>query len=221
MGSEIAGISMETIRQEVRVAHLSDALDALGYRDQCLQPAPVPLSPDMKMVGRALTVSIVAVDAVPEVPYIGLLDVLDRLGEDDIYVIPAVSGQPAALWGELLSTRAQAVGAAGALSDGPVRDVDQILDLGFPTFALGATPCDINGRFEVVGSGDVVTIAGVEVHPGDLIAGDVDGVVVVPRAVEEAVVVAALGKARAEGTMLDDLRAGMLPSEAFAKHKVL
>jgi 4-hydroxy-4-methyl-2-oxoglutarate aldolase len=221
MTTDTTGVDLGTLRREVRVAHLSDALDAHGYRHQCLEPGPPPLHPSMKMVGRALTVSIEAVDHPPEVPYIGLLQVLDVLGPDDIYVIPAVPGSPAALWGELLSTRALAVGAAGALTDGPVRDVDQILELGFPTFARGTTPCDINGRFEVTGHQQPVTIAGVQVLPGDLIVGDVDGVVVVPQDVEDSVVRAAVEKARAEGTMLDDLRAGMTPSAAFAKNKVL
>jgi len=221
MTSRTSEIDLGTLRREVRVAHLSDALDAHGYRHQCLEPAPTPLHPAMKMVGRALTVSIEVVQQPPEIPYIGLLQVLDLLGPDDIYVIPSVPGSPAALWGELLSTRALAVGAAGALTDGPVRDVDQILGLGFPTFARGTTPRDINGRFEVTGHQKTVTIAGVQVSPCDLIVGDVDGVVVVPQQVENSVVRAALEKARAEGTMLDDLRNGMTPSEAFAKHKVL
>jgi 4-hydroxy-4-methyl-2-oxoglutarate aldolase len=221
MTSDTTGVDLDTLRKEVRVAHLSDALDAHGYRHQCLEPSPTPLHPAMKMVGRALTVSIEAVDQPPEVPYVGLLQVLDALGPDDIYVIASVPGSPAALWGELLSTRALAVGAAGALTDGPVRDVDQILGLGFPTFARGTTPCDINGRFEVTGHQKTITIAGVPVSPGDLVVGDVDGVVIVPQQVENSVVQAALEKARAEGTMLDDLRNGMTPSEAFAKNKVL
>jgi 4-hydroxy-4-methyl-2-oxoglutarate aldolase len=221
MSADIAGISFETIRQEIRVAHLSDALDALGYRHQCLDPSPSPLQSTMKMVGRAFTITIEKVDKAPDVPYVTLLEALDALGEDDVYVIPTIDGWQAALWGELLSNRAQAVGAAGAVTDGAVRDVDQISRLGFPTFAAGTTPRDINGRYEVTGFGDAVTIGGVRVGHGDLMAGDVDGVVVVPHDVEEVVVQAALAKARAEGTMLDDLRGGMLPSQAFAKHKVL
>lgn len=209
------------LRKEVRVAHLADSLDALGLREQCLKPSPRPISNEMKAIGRAFTVSVEVVSSPPEIPYVGLLRALDELAEDDIYVIPTLGEPRAALWGELLSTRALAVGAAGAITDGAVRDIDQVLRLKFPTFALDATPRDIHGRYEVTSHGDPVVIGSVTVHHGDLIAADIDGVVVVPKEVEQQVVAAALAKARAESTMLADLRSGMLPSQAFALHKVL
>lgn len=213
--------SLADLRSEVRVAHLSDSLDAIGLREQCMSPSPRPIAPNMKTIGRAFTVAVEIVQVSPATPYVGLLKALDALSADDIYVIPTLGDNRAALWGELLSTRAQAVGAAGAITDGAVRDIDQVLRLAFPTFSTGATPRDIHGRYEVIGHGGPIMVGKVRVEHGDLIAADIDGVVVVPKNVEQQVVTAALAKARAESTMLSDLRAGMPPSQAFALHKVL
>lgn len=214
-------IDLPTLRREVRVAHLADRLDAVGLRGQCVTPSPRPLAPQMRFIGRAFTVVTEVVEEPPAVPYRGLLRALDHLGEDDVYVIPTGGDARAACWGELLSTRASAVGAAGAVTDGAVRDIAQTVTLGFPTFSDAATPNDIHGRYEVVDHNLEVTLGGVKVVPGDLIAGDIDGVVVVPREVEAEVCRTALEKARTESRVCVALAEGMLPSAAFERYGVL
>lgn len=218
--TDAARIDPET-RELVTATLAADALDAVGYRDQCLSPAITPLDPGMRVMGRAFTVAVEVAPEVPAVPYIGLLKALDALGTDDVYVIPTGGDLRAAMWGELLSTSARARGAVGAVTDGAIRDTRRISELGFPTFSSARTPRDINGRFDVVAHQVSVEIGGIRIEPGDLIIGDRDGVVVVPARVEEQVIAAALAKASTEDTMRDELAAGVLPSESFARHGVL
>ena len=222
MSAATAGARIDPAARElVTAALVADALDAVGYRDRCLDPAIAPLDPEMRVLGRAFTVAVEVATEVPEEPYVGLLRALDALGTDHVYLIPTGGDLRAAMWGELVASSARARGAVGMVTDGAIRDTCKLSDLGFPTFATAHTPRDINGRFDVVAHQVPVEIGGIRVEPGDLIVGDRDGVVVVPKEVEEPVIAAALEKARAENSMRDELAAGVLPSEAFARHKVL
>ncbi|MFW5834653.1 MAG: RraA family protein, partial [Pseudomonadota bacterium] len=124
-------------------------------------------------------------------------------------------------WGELLSTAARARGAAGCVTDGLVRDVRQIRRMGFPVFAGGIGPLDSKGRGMMMTRDVPVMCAGVEVHPGDLVVADVDGVVVVPRALEKAAIEAALAKADAEDRTREELKAGARLADVFARYGVL
>ena len=209
------------VRDLITATLVADALDAIGYRDQCLSPTIAPLDPGMRLLGRAFTVVVEVATEVPAEPYIGLLKALDALGRDHIYVIPTGGDMRAAMWGELVATSARARGAVGAITDGAIRDTRQLSDARFPTFAAAHTPRDIHGRFDVTAHQVPVEIGGISVQPEDLIVGDRDGVVVVPADVESDVIAAALTKARTENTVRDELAAGTLPSEAFARHGVL
>ncbi len=215
------GVVLDQIRPYLTAAVVADALDGAGWRNQCLSPAIAPLDPDMRVVGRAFPVLVTVATEVPETPYAGLLRALDDLGGDHIYVIPTGGDLRAAMWGELVATSARARGAVGAITDGAIRDTRQLSELGFPTFAVANTPRDINGRFDVIDHQVPVEISGIIVHPDDLIVADRDGVVIVPSEAEEAVISAALAKAMTENTVRDELAAGTLPSEAFARHGVL
>lgn len=203
-------------------ALLSDALDDLGRRDQCLRPGLLPLAAGVTISGRALPLTLERPEAIPPVRYAGLLKAMDAVAPGDVVVVSdAAAGGAVALWGELLSTMAMARGAAGAVCDGCVRDVAALRALGFPVAARGAVPLDVHGRLEVVAHGRAIVLDGVRIAPGDLIVADDDGVIVVPADLEEEVVAAATAKASAEDGLRDDVRGGMLPSEAFAKHRVL
>ena len=205
----------------IRVAQLSDCLDEIGLRGQCLPPEIMPIDRSMNVVGRAFTVSARLVDAVPEARYAGLLEALDNLGTGHIYTITAGGDTTAALWGELLATSARARLAVGALTDGSVRDMAQLIGMDFPTFATGTTPADIHGRYEVDTYGDPIVIGGVRIEHGDLVAGDIDGVVIVPKSVEADVIALAADKMAGESDMRDVLAGGVLPSRAFAEYGVL
>lgn len=212
---------LSTLRERLRSALVCDALDALGVRDAALSHRFEPLSLDGVMVGRAFPVTTAIVDEVPEAPYVGLLRALDALAPDDVYVISAHGRPDVSLWGELLSTMSIAAGGAGALCEGTVRDVAQVRALGFPCFAYGTAPFDINGRLEVIGHGEPVAIEGKTIRPGELLVGDVDGVVVVPEEVEHEAIERALAKDGTESELRASVAGGLKPSLAFARYGVL
>ena len=173
------------------------------------------------MLGYAFPVRLESVDAFPEVPYIGLLKALDAVGKDQVYVVPTNRSGRAALWGELLSTACAFKGVAGALADGPTRDLSRTDAMGFKVFATGTLPVDINGRYEVVDHNVPCEIDGVAINPGDLIVGDSDGVTIIPVAAIDAVVAAVIEKNSGENLFRKAVKEGMSPSAAFAKYGVL
>jgi regulator of RNase E activity RraA len=209
------------VRRFARAALVSDVLDTLGLRSQCLAAGIGPLDPGGVVVGRAFPVSVVEMASVPDVPYVELLRSLDALRPGDVFVISSGGRPDVALWGELLSTASIARGAAGAVCDGFVRDVALVRRSGFAVFARGAVPYDINGRLEVTAFGDPLALGGVTVTTGDLVVGDDDGVVVVPEAVRDEVLARAREKAARESGFRKAVRRGMLPSAAYERFGVL
>ncbi len=200
---------------------VSDALDGVGLRHQSLAPAYAPLIADQVLIGYAFPTRLEATDEIPEVPYVGLLAALDAIGSGEVWVGATGGFRDAALWGELLSTACMSAGAMGAVVDGYVRDRDVIRGLGFPVLCRGADPRDINGRGEVVAHNVAVEVDGVAISPGDLVVGDDDGVVIVPEALIDDVVGAAVEKTRDESRFRQAVREGMRPGEAFKEFGVL
>ena len=165
------------------------------------------------MVGRARTAQFMEVDHHEAAPSVRTGNRTDRQSApDEIPVFACSNPARVAPWGELLTTAAQVRGAAGALMDGCTRDIKAIRAMGFPVFHGGIAPLDSKGRGRVMAIDVPVRCAGVKVASGDLIFGDADGVVVIPRAVEEQVLTLAFEKIKGEKRTLDDLRAGEKPA---------
>ncbi|KAA1421799.1 RraA family protein [Nocardioides humilatus] len=211
--------ALDKLAEDLRSALVSDILDGLGYRNQSLEPGLRPTVEDQVLVGYAYPTVVEIVDAPPEVPYIGLLDALDNIGTDEVWV--ASTSSDAAIWGELTSTAIRFRGARGTIADGYIRDTPMVREMGFPVFSRGTSPRDANGRIEQRRVSEPIDVAGVSVAPGDLIVGDDDGVVVVPAALIEQVVDAALAKSADESLFRVAVREGMKPSDAFEKFGVL
>jgi regulator of RNase E activity RraA len=149
------------------------------------------------------------------------MELLDGLQAGEV-VVGAVQGKPnGALWGELLSTHTRARGGRGTVLDGLSRDSWGIVDMKFPVFATGLSPADSKGRLEVIAIRTTIPVAGVSVANGDLVVADEDGCVVVPAAIEEEVVSAALKKVGGENTMRDILRKGASIRAVFKEHGIL
>lgn len=219
--SSIAGLDLKRLATIFTAALASDCLDQLGIRNQVLKKDIEMISGDGVMLGFAFPVRMEIVDKAPEIPYVGLLKALDAIGKDQVFVSPAGRLERAALWGELLSTACKHKDVAGSLTDGQVRDVSRCRALGFKVFGAGTLPLDINSRFEVVEHNVPCEIDGVKINPGDLIVGDIDGVVIVPQNQILEVVRRVEEKNSGEDLFRKAVREGMAPSEAFAKYKVL
>jgi regulator of RNase E activity RraA len=215
--------SLADIRTRLFASVLSDCLDAAGVMDQALPARIRPLDEAGVMVGRARTAQFMEVDHhdAGTNPYELEIALIDSLARDEIPVFACSNPERIAPWGELLSTAAQVRGAAGALMDGCTRDIKAIRAMKFPVFHGGIAPLDSKCRGRVMALDLPVRCAGVKVAPGDLIFGDADGVVVIPRAVEEKVLTLAFDKIKGEKRTLDDLRAGEKLGDVFAKYGIL
>jgi 4-hydroxy-4-methyl-2-oxoglutarate aldolase len=167
---------------KVAVASVADAVDKVcghrGYMDSVIKPQ----INDKRICGPAATVLEAATDEV--LPPQHALDLIDEAPRGSVIVISIAGGEPeVAVWGGLMTAGAVANGHAGAVLDGGVRDLVEIRrDYGFPVYARSVSPGTTLGRYKTVAAQVPVQVGGVVVHPGDLIVGDVDGVVVVPQA---------------------------------------
>lgn len=215
--------SFSMLRQRLFASVLSDCLDAAGHRDQAMQARIRPLDDALVLCGRARTGLYMDVYDAPEGenPYELEIRLIDDLKPDEVPVFSCGESGRVAPWGELLSTAARARGAAGVVMDGLTRDVRAIREMKFPVFAGGIGPLDSRGRGKVMAVDVPVMVAGVRVCPGDLVFGDADGVVVVPKAVEEAVVAAALAKIAGENATREALARGEKLADVFRRHGIL
>ena len=210
-------------RRKLFVSVVSDTLDGLGYRNQAMTSDIRPLDDSLVMLGRARTGVYREVYHVAdgENPYeleIALIDDL-KLGE---VAVLACGGSPRiAPWGELLSTASKARKAAGCLTDGLTRDIRAIRAMKFPVFHGGIGPLDSKGRGQVAAIDVPVELAGVHIEPGDLVFGDADGVVAIPRRIEEKVLKAALEKVSGENRTRDALRKGEKLKDVFERYGIL
>jgi regulator of RNase E activity RraA len=217
-------------RRELFTAVVGDIMDQMGLQRQFLPPAIQPLREDMVVIGRAMTVLEADVFGTPE--YHGraggtmarsfglMLEALDDLKADEVYICTGASPSYA-LWGELMSTRARILGAAGAVVDGYSRDTDGILKMGFPTFSHGRYAQDQAPRGKVVDFRVPISMGGVLIHDGDIVFGDIDGVCIVPRAAEQEVMRGALEKARGEKLVRKAIEGGMSAREAFDTYGIM
>lgn len=166
---------------QVAVASVADAVDKVCGRRGYLNSLIKPRINDQRICGPAATVLESATDEF--VPPQHALDLIDEAPRGSVIVIAVEGGQPdVAVWGGLMTAGAVANGHVGAVLDGAVRDLTEIRrDYGFPIFARDVSPGTTLGRYKTVASQVPVRVGDVVIHPGDIIVGDVDGVVAVPK----------------------------------------
>jgi regulator of RNase E activity RraA len=215
-------------RRDLFTAVVGDIMDQMGLVHQFLPPQIRPLHAEMIVIGPAMTVLSADVSAdegfdgkeLPRKPFGLMLEALDNLRPNEVYFVSGASPRYA-LWGELMSTRAKQLGAAGAVMNGYSRDTTGILALGFPTFSWGPYAKDQALRGEVVDFRVVLDVEGTQVAPGDIVFGDVDGVCIVPARVRDDVFQQAFEKVRGENQVRTSLEAGMTAVEAFQRYGIL
>ena len=202
-------------------AAIMDVMDHMNVRVQCMDPSVKPLLPTMKTWGEAVTMYFEAVAEVSERPFQLEMEVLDDIKEGQVIVAQCNARELSAFWGGLLTNAAVGRKAAGAISDGGARDYNEIINLHFPTFCKGLTPYDSCGRMDGKERDIPVVVGGIRVTPGDLIYGDVDGVVVVPQGIVDEVIARAWDKVKGENTVREELRAGASVVKTFEKYGIL
>lgn len=132
----------------------------------------------------------------------------DAVGEGEVLVIEARRQPESGTLGDILAIRAKARGAAGIVTDGAVRDFEAVKEVGLPVFTQGAHPA-VLGRRHVPWDVDIAIACGnATVIPGDIIVGDDDGVIVIPREIAEDVADAALAKEHEDQWVADQVAKG-------------
>ncbi|MEO6001075.1 MAG: RraA family protein [Chitinophagaceae bacterium] len=217
------------VKNELFTALVGDVLDKLGYTKQFLSPLIKPVDPLMVVIGRAMPV--LEADVPAEVaentknplmkkPFGLMFEALDDLQENEVYICSG-SSYNYALWGGLMSTRAIKLRAAGAVMNGYSRDTSEILKLNFPTFSIGSYAQDQEVRGKVLDYRVPIEFNTIKVTPGDLVYGDRDGVIIIPKAAEREALTRAIEKARGEKLVQKALEEGMSTVDAFKKFGIM
>jgi regulator of RNase E activity RraA len=168
--------------RHVEVASVSDAGEQIlgtkiymSHRMQAISPS--------KFAGYAVTVLLKKDEGNKDPNALaGMMAAIDGGAKDSVYVMTVEDGADIAGMGGLMGTTMSSRGYVGAIVDGGVRDVAQLKRIGFPVYALGPVPSTSVGHYKFAGANIPLTCDGVMVQPGDIVAADADGVVVVPRA---------------------------------------
>jgi 4-hydroxy-4-methyl-2-oxoglutarate aldolase len=214
-------LDLGVLRHTLYSAVVADVLDSLGLRNQVLAGPLRHLSGHAVLLGRAKTTAWEEIDSPDPRPYELELAAVDGCHADDVFVAAAGGSTRSGVWGELLSTAARNRGCIGAIIDGAVRDVTKMNEMRFSVFARATCPLDSLHRQRVVAVDVDVEIGGVKISPGDLVLADVDGAVVVPRAVEREAMVKAAEKVSAENLVREEIRSGVKAADVFRKYGVL
>src|SRR6516225_1861001 len=164
---------------------LSDAMDRLGIAGQCL--GIKPLDPSFRLTGRAFTILYGPAGKPPGT--VG--DYIDDVAAGSVVVLDNGGRENATVWGDILTWVAHQRGVAGTVIDGACRDTHLSLELGYPIYSRSYSMRTGKDRVQVEAMNCAVNIGDARVHPGDILRGDSDGVVVIPKEHEEKVLTAA------------------------------
>ncbi len=191
---------------------LSDALDRLGIAGQCL--GIKPLDHRFRMTGRAFTI----LYGPPSKPPGTVGDYIDDLAPDTVVVLDNGGRENATVWGDILTTVAHRRGIAGTVIDGACRDTHLALSLGYPIFSRSYSMRTGKDRVQVEATNCPVNIGDARVDAGDILRGDSDGVIVIPKAHEDDVLRVAEEVDTVEGRILQAVRDGSRLVDARMKH---
>ena len=194
-------------------ATLSDALDRFGIVGQCF--GIKPRDPKFRMAGRAYTI----LCGPASVPPGTVGDYIDDVAPSSVVVIDNGGRLNATIWGDILTEAAHAKGVAGTVIDGLCRDTALCMELGYPVFTRDHWMRTGKDRVQVEATNVPVTIGEARVQPGDILRGDADGVVVIPKDHEDKVLAAAEEIEAAENNIRRAVRGGMRLDEARKQFK--
>jgi 4-hydroxy-4-methyl-2-oxoglutarate aldolase len=189
-------------------AAVSDALDRVGLAGQC--PGIRPLDCGFRLLGHAFTVRYAPVGDVKGT--VG--DYIDEVAPGQVMVLDNGGRLDATVWGDILTEVAHRRGLPGTVIHGVCRDVARSLELAYPLFSRGAYMRTGKDRVQAESLNSAVSLGEVRVEPGDLLLGDADGVVVVPRAHEAQVLEVASQIEEKEKQIRAAIAAGMPLAEA-------
>src|SRR5262249_6295662 len=187
---------------------LSDALDRLGIPGQCL--GIKPLDSKFRLAGRAFTL----LYGPAGVPAGTVGDFIDDVPDGNVIVIDNGGRENATVWGDILTMVAHRRNIAGTVIDGACRDTNLSREIGYPIFSRSYSMRTGKDRVQLEATNSPVNVGDARVLPGDILRGDGDGVVVIPRAHENAILSAAEEIDATEEKIQCAVQAGMTLREA-------
>ncbi len=193
-------------------AAVNDVLREYNLTHQTLPNHIMPLRETMKLAGPAFTIkgskSLLVKDEMRE-----RAEMLESIPANSVVAWDTSGDDESAQWGEVMTMAAKKRGCRGAVVDGGVRDTDRVLPQDFPVFVKYRSSNGMLGRFRITGWQIPVRIGDVDIFPGDIIFGDIDGVIVVPREFAYDVLLRAEEIAEAEGELKKWVEQGMTATE--------
>ncbi len=219
----------ELMRTKLYTSVVGDILDRMGRFHQFLPAEVRPLRPEMVIAGRSMPVLEADVtgfttehahNRLLEQNFGMMLDALDDIQEDEVYLCP-FSSHAYALIGEIMCTRMKIRKAAGAVVDGYHRDTKGILALDMPVFSRGAWAQDQGPRGKVLDYRVPISAGSVSINPGDIVFGDLDGVVIIPQDIEAEVIEQAYEKATGENFVAERIRSGLGAKESWDRYHIM
>lgn len=198
---------------KLATAEVSDALDTLRLPGSALGIAP--LHDGLRLLGRAFTVRYLPVDLKPG----SVGDYIDEVGRGEVVVIDNAGRLDCTVWGGILTEVAALKGLGGTVINGVCRDLAAGRAFDYPLYSRGRFMRTGKDRVEVPDVGIPVSLGDVRVRPGDLMLGDDDGIVVVPRERETEVLDVAMRLHEAEERIVAAVRAGSRLDKARATHR--
>jgi regulator of RNase E activity RraA len=201
--------------EKLSTTNLSDALDKIGVRGAVIGIRPLFGMP--KVIGRAVTIKMTAAGMVKSTRHLGI-DAIAMASPGDVIAIDNRGDLYNNCWGEILSCAAQKKGIPGVFIDGAARDIDICQEIGFPVFARGIVPITARGRIMQEDFNCVIRLGDVQVRPGDILVGDINGLVIIPPEKAEEVISAAEEIYTKEELMKADILKGMDILEVDSKY---
>lgn len=206
MNAETFDNSYRSRFEKLSTTNFADALDNVGLRGAVIGIRPLFGMP--KVIGRAVTIKITAAGMTKSKKHLGI-EAIASAAVGDVIAIDNRGDLYNNCWGEILSYAAQKKGVAGVFVDGAARDVDVCQEIGFYVFAKGVVPITARGRIMQEDFNCPIRLGDVQVRPGDILVGDVNGIVVIPVERLEEVLKAAETILEKELQIRTDILAGM------------
>jgi len=215
MNAEVFNSTYRKRFEKLSTTNLADACDQVGLRGAVIGIRPLFGMP--RVIGRAVTIKITAAGMMKSKRHLGV-DAIASAEPGDVIAIDNRGDMYNNCWGEILSYAAQKKGVSGVFVDGAARDIDFCQEIGFPVFARGVVPITARGRIMQEDFNCPIRLGDVQVRPGDILVGDVNGIVVIPPEKLDEVLKAAEGILEKELAMRADILAGMDILEIDSKY---
>lgn len=194
---------------------VSDTMDALGITGYVLPREIQSIFPDphLKVAGYAYPCRVIPTEEYVEIHT--LLAMVDSIPADSVVVVGADADIDAALWGGLMSTKAQKRGARAAVVNGGVRDIEQVKNLNFPVFGTYRCIKDIRRRGYMAEFATTISIGGITIGLADIVFADANGVIVIPAMRADEVLGSLMDRSMRERKTEEGLAKGLSAQELF------